>query len=77
MAPVKPVRSGHTAIDDQFDARDIATFVGSEKRYRSNDRILKSVQASVAEKQFADLDPVWGNGIVNGDQFAQIVYVTL
>jgi hypothetical protein len=37
----------------------------------------KSVQESVAEKPFADLDPVWGKGVVNGDQFAQIVYLTL
>jgi cyclase len=37
----------------------------------------KSVQESVADKPFADLDPVWGKGVVNGDQFAQIVYLTL
>jgi hypothetical protein len=37
----------------------------------------KSVQKSVAEKPFADLDPVWGKGVVNGDQFAQIVCLTL
>jgi len=37
----------------------------------------KSVQESVAEKPFADLDPVWDTGVVNGDQFAQIVYLEL
>jgi cyclase len=37
----------------------------------------KSIQESVAEKPFADLDPVWGKGVINGDQFAQIVYLTL
>jgi hypothetical protein len=37
----------------------------------------KSVQESVAEKPFADLDAIWGTGIINGDQFAQIVYSTL
>jgi cyclase len=37
----------------------------------------KSVQESVAGKPFADLDPVWGKGVVNGDQFAQIVYLAL
>jgi hypothetical protein len=31
----------------------------------------------VAEKLFADLDPVWGNGIINSDQWIQIVYLTL
>jgi len=28
-------------------------------------------------KPFADLDPVWGKGVVNGDQWVQIVYLTL
>jgi cyclase len=37
----------------------------------------KSAQEAVAEKPFADLDPVWGNGIVNGDQWVQVVYLTL
>jgi cyclase len=37
----------------------------------------KSTQEAVAEKPFADLDPVWGKGVVNGDQFVQIVYLTL
>ena len=37
----------------------------------------KSALEAVAEKPFADLDPVWGNGIINGDQFVQIVYLTL
>jgi glyoxylase-like metal-dependent hydrolase (beta-lactamase superfamily II) len=37
----------------------------------------KSAQEAVAEKPFADLDPVWGKGVVNSDQFVQIVYLTL
>ena len=37
----------------------------------------KSALEAVAEKPFADLDPVWGNGIINGDQWIQIVYLTL
>jgi cyclase len=37
----------------------------------------KSAQEAVAEKPFADLDPTWGNGIINGEQWAQIVYLTL
>jgi hypothetical protein len=37
----------------------------------------KSAQEAVAEKPFADLDPVWGNGIINSEQWAQIVYLTL
>ena len=37
----------------------------------------KSAEEAVAEKPFADLDPVWGKGVVNGDQFVQIVYLAL
>jgi cyclase len=37
----------------------------------------KSVQEAIAEKPFADLDSVWGKGIINGDQFVQVVYLVL
>jgi hypothetical protein len=31
----------------------------------------------VAEKPFADLDAVWGKGMLGGDQFVQVVYLAL
>src|ERR1700732_3703280 len=37
----------------------------------------KPVQEAAAEKPFADLDPAWGNGIINSEQWVQIVYLTL
>jgi hypothetical protein len=37
----------------------------------------KSAQEAVAEKPLADLEPVWGKGIINGDQFVQVVYLAL
>jgi hypothetical protein len=37
----------------------------------------KSAQEAVNEKPFADLEPVWGKGIINGDQFVQVVYLSL
>jgi cyclase len=37
----------------------------------------KSAMEAVAEKPFADLEPVWGKGIINGDQFVQVVYLAL
>jgi hypothetical protein len=37
----------------------------------------KSAQEAVAEEPFADLDPAWGKGIVNSEQWIQIVYLTL
>jgi hypothetical protein len=49
----------------------------------SRDRVQKlksagrSALEAVAGKPFADLDPVWGKGIINSDQWVQIVYLTL
>ena len=43
---------------------------------RENGIYVESEEA-VAEKPFANLDPVWGNGIVNSEQRVQIVYLTL
>jgi hypothetical protein len=37
----------------------------------------KSALEAVKEKPFADLDPAWGQGIINSDQWVQIVYLTL
>ena len=37
----------------------------------------KSAQEAVAERPLADLDAIWGKGIINGDQFVQVVYLTL
>jgi len=37
----------------------------------------KSAQEAVAEKPFADLEPVWGKGIINSEQWVQIAYLTL
>jgi len=37
----------------------------------------KACPGSRRGKPFADLDPVWGKGVVNGDQWVQIVYLTL
>ena len=37
----------------------------------------KSAQEAVAERPFADLEDLWGKGIINGDQFVQVVYLTL
>ena len=44
------------------------------------DRIMKlksagkSVEEAVAAKPLADLDPMWGKGLFNGDAFVRIVY---
>jgi cyclase len=37
----------------------------------------KSAEEIAASKPFADLDPVWGNGMFKGEVFAQVVYSAL
>jgi glyoxylase-like metal-dependent hydrolase (beta-lactamase superfamily II) len=37
----------------------------------------KSALQAVAEKPLADLDRIWGKGIINTDQFIQVVYLAL
>lgn len=37
----------------------------------------KSLEEAVAAKPLSDLDPVWGNGVLNGDAFVHVVYTTL
>jgi glyoxylase-like metal-dependent hydrolase (beta-lactamase superfamily II) len=37
----------------------------------------KSLEEAVAAKPLADLDPVWGKGVLNGDAFVHVVYTTL
>jgi glyoxylase-like metal-dependent hydrolase (beta-lactamase superfamily II) len=37
----------------------------------------KTQEEAIAAKPFADLDAVWGKGLLTGDQFAQVVYLAL
>jgi cyclase len=36
----------------------------------------KSAQEAVAEKPFADIDTVWGKGIIDSEQSVHMVYLT-
>ncbi len=70
--------AGHGPLGNKADltkARDM--LITSRDRVEKLKSAGKSAQEAVAEKPFADLDPVWGNGIINGDQWIQIVYLTL
>jgi cyclase len=70
--------AGHGPLGNKVDltkSRDM--LVTSRDRVQKLKSAGKSAQEAVAEKPFADLDPVWGKGIINGDQFVQIVYLTL
>jgi cyclase len=70
--------AGHGPLGNKSDltkARDM--LITSRDRVQRLKSEGKSAQEAVAEKPFADLDPVWGKGIINGDQWVQIVYLTL
>ena len=70
--------AGHGPLGNKADLtkfRDM--LVTSRDRVEKLKSAGKSAQEAVAEKPFADLDPVWGNGIINGEQWVQIVYLTL
>jgi cyclase len=70
--------AGHGPLGNKADltkSRDM--LITSRDRVQKLKSAGKSALEAVAEKRFADLDPVWGNGIINGEQFVQIVYLTL
>jgi cyclase len=70
--------AGHGPLGNKADLtkfRDM--LVTSRDRVERLKSAGKSSQEAVAEKPFADLDPVWGKGIINSEQWVQIVYLTL
>ena len=70
---------GHGPLANKADLtkfRDML-LVTSRDRVQKLKSAGKSAQEAVAEKPFADLNPVWGKGLVNGDQSVQIVYLAL
>src|ERR1700738_1184206 len=70
--------AGHGPLGNRADlmkSRDM--LITSRDRVQKLKSAGKSAQEAVAEKPFADLDAVWGKGIVNSEQWIQIVYLTL
>jgi len=70
--------AGHGPLGNKADLtkfRDM--LVTSRDRVERLKSAGKSVEEAVAEKPFADLDPVWGDGIINSEQWVQIVYLAL
>jgi len=69
---------GHGPLGSKADLTKFREMlVTSRDRIQKLKSAGKSAQEAVAEKPFADLDPVWGKGVVNGDQWVQIVYLAL
>jgi glyoxylase-like metal-dependent hydrolase (beta-lactamase superfamily II) len=70
--------AGHGPLGNKADLmrfRDM--LITSRDRVQNLKSAGKSALEAVAEKPFADLDPVWGKGIINSDQWVQIIYLTL
>ena len=70
--------AGHGPLGNKADLTEFRDMlVTSRDRVERLKSAGKSAQEAVAEKPFADLDPLWGNGIINGEQWVQVVYLTL
>src|SRR6266853_4425064 len=70
--------AGHGPLGNKADlmkSRDM--LITSRDRVEKLKSTGKSALEAVAEKPFADLDSLWGKGIINSDQWIQIVYLTL
>jgi cyclase len=70
--------AGHGPLGNKADltkSRDM--LITSRDRVQKLKSSGKSALEAVAEKPFADLDSAWGQGIINSDQWVQIVYLTL
>jgi glyoxylase-like metal-dependent hydrolase (beta-lactamase superfamily II) len=70
--------AGHGPLGNKADlTKSREMLITSRDRVQKLKSAGKSAQEAVAEKPFADLDPVWGKGIINADQWVQVVYLTL
>src|ERR1700678_4093186 len=70
--------AGHGPLGNKADLTKVRSMlITSLDRVQKLKSAGKSALEAVAGKPFADLDPVWGNGIINNEQWVQIVYLTL
>jgi cyclase len=70
--------AGHGPLGNKADLMQFRDMlVTSRDRVERLKSAGKAAQEAVAEKPFADLDPIWGVGIINSEQWVQIVYLTL
>src|SRR6266849_1419777 len=70
--------AGHGPLGNKADltkSRDM--LITSRDRVQKLKSAGKSAQEAAADKPFADLEPVWGKGIINGDQWVHVLYLSL
>lgn len=69
---------GHGPLGNKADLRKFRDMLVTVRaRVQKLKSSGKSLEAAVAAKPLADLDPVWGKGVLNGDAFVHVVYTTL
>jgi len=69
---------GHGPLGNKADlAKFRDMLVTARERVQKLKSAGKSAQEAIAAKPFADLDPTWGKGLLNSDQFVQVVYLSL
>jgi cyclase len=69
---------GHGPLGNKSDLRDFRDMLRTARdRVQKLKSSGKSLPQMIAAKPFADLDPVWGKGLIKGDTFVHLVYTTL
>ena len=69
---------GHGPLGNKDDLKKFRDMlVTARDRVQKLKSAGKSAQEAVAAKPFADLEPVWGKFLLNGDLFVQVVYLSL
>jgi cyclase len=69
---------GHGPLGNKADLKMFRDMlVTARDRVRKLKASGKTLEEAVAAKPLADLDPIWGKGVLNGDAFVHVVYTTL
>jgi cyclase len=69
---------GHGPLGNKADLKNFRDMlVTARDRVKKLKASGRSLEETVAAKPFADLDPVWGKGVLSGDAFAHVVYTTV
>jgi len=69
---------GHGPLGNKADLRKFHDMlVTARARVQKLKTSGKSLEEAVAAKPLSDLDPVWGQGVLNSDAFVHVVYTTL
>jgi cyclase len=69
---------GHGPLGNKSDLTKFRDMMRTARdRVQKLKAAKKTLAQAIAAKPLADLDPVWGKGLMNGDRFVHLVYTTL